>query len=59
LALRHRLLAMGVRGTVMYGARKNPDAAAGIDAHAWLRVGGEDYDPSADTRGTFSEFRSR
>jgi hypothetical protein len=55
LALRERLVPLGLRASIVYGARKRYDASGGIDAHAWLMLGETAIDPSGGS-GTFKAF---
>ncbi len=46
LALRTRLRAKGLDGRLVLGARRG--AGTGIEAHAWVELGGVALDPAAD-----------
>jgi hypothetical protein len=48
LALRERLAPLGLRASIVYGARKRSDRSKGIDAHAWLVLGEATLDPGGD-----------
>ncbi len=59
LALKARIYPLGLRASVVYGARKRSDISRGIDAHAWLELGTARIDPGGDLKSlrAFTTFR--